>query len=166
MIVLFTGTDQLKRTLSLSFNLFFFSDDLKHIRISSCISIIPIWLETIFVFSFHPFFPFFPSFLSSSCPFHVLFLIIRECDPDICGQCGVSVHPTVLGQVEKALLDAQDLKEGKQRSIGFRMCCNSNMRRGIYKKTRVGRSTISGWGLFLLEDANKRDFIMEYKGEI
>ena len=111
-------------------------------------------------------FPFFPFFLSFSCPFHVFSLIIRECDPDICGQCGVSVHPTVLGQVEKALLDAQDLKEGKQRSIGFRMCCNSNMRRGIYKKTRVGRSTISGWGLFLLEDANKRDFIMEYKGEI
>ena len=46
------------------------------------------------------------------------------------------------------------------------MCCNSNIRRGIYKKTRVGRSTISGWGLFLLEDANKRDFIMEYKGRM
>ena len=36
----------------------------------------------------------------------------------------------------------------------------------MYKKTRVGRSTISGWGLFLLEDAIKRDFIMEYKGRV
>ena len=72
MIVLFTGTDQLKRTLSLSFNLFFFSDDLKHIRISSCISIIPIWLETIFVFSFHLFFPFF----LFSCPLLVLFMFV------------------------------------------------------------------------------------------
>jgi SET domain-containing protein len=33
-----------------------------------------------------------------------------------------------------------------------------------YKKARVGRSTISGWGMFLLEDVKKRDFIMEYKG--
>ena len=46
----------------------------------------------------------------------------------------------------------------------FRMCCNSSIRRHVFKKTRVGRSTINGWGTFLLEAAKKQDFIMEYTG--
>ena len=78
-----------------------------------------------------------------------------------------------LGQVEKHLEEIAEKKRKRKKGIsteplpklpGFRMCCNSNIRRRQYKKTRVGRSTISGWGLFLLEDAKVKDFIMEYTG--
>jgi histone-lysine N-methyltransferase EZH2 len=40
------------------------------------------------------------------------------------------------------------------------------MRRGVVKRTRVGRSAIHGWGTFLLEPALKDDFILEYTGEV
>jgi hypothetical protein len=76
----------------------------------------------------------------------------RECDPDLCKACGVSVHP----------MSVQSLVESAPK---FRMCCNSSIRRHVYKKTRVGRSTINGWGTFLLEAAKRNDFIMEYTGE-
>jgi hypothetical protein len=76
----------------------------------------------------------------------------RECDPDLCKACGVSVHP----------MSVQSLVESAPK---FRMCCNSSIRRHVYKKTRVGRSTINGWGTFLLEAAKRNDFIMEYTGK-
>jgi histone-lysine N-methyltransferase EZH2 len=51
-------------------------------------------------------------------------------------------------------------------SADFRMCCNSSIRCQRSKKVMVGRSSIHGWGTFLLEPAAKNEYIMEYTGEI
>ena len=76
---------------------------------------------------------------------------LRECDPDLCKACGVSVHPMLVQHLMKLVPN-------------FRMCCNSSIRRHKGKKTRVGRSTINGWGTFMLEDVQKSEFIIEYTG--
>ena len=84
---------------------------------------------------------------------HTHKLLYRECDPDLCKFCGVAVHPSLVsGLMESA--------------PKFRTCCNSGIRRHSYKKTLVGRSTINGWGAFLLEEAKIHTLIMEYKGMI
>ena len=82
----------------------------------------------------------------------VFIYCFRECDPDLCKACGVSVHPMFVRNLMEL-------------APNFKMCCNSSIRRHKGKKTRVGRSTINGWGTFMLEDVKQFQFIIEYTGE-
>lgn len=92
---------------------------------------------------------------SNSCK---CFIAGRECDPDLCFTCGISIHPTCMSDIEKQL---QCL--GKT----FPVCRNGSLQTFTHGKcVAVGRSSIHGWGVFIQENADKNDFIMEYTGEI
>lgn len=87
----------------------------------------------------------------------------RECDPDLCGLCGVSIHPHFLNTAYKHLAELERIN--KEAFDSFNMCNNSNIRRQLAKRVYIGRSSIHGWGAFIAERAEKNDFIMEYKGK-
>ncbi|KAK3069649.1 hypothetical protein LTR53_011851 [Teratosphaeriaceae sp. CCFEE 6253] len=76
----------------------------------------------------------------------------RECDPDLCGFCGVA---DVLDPVHRH--DAAVLR-GK--------CHNASLQRGVPKRTALGTSLIHGLGLFAAEPIGPDDFVGEYKGEV
>eukprot|EP00635_Sarcinochrysidales_sp_CCMP3193_P000825 CAMPEP_0118896222 /NCGR_PEP_ID=MMETSP1166-20130328/4194_1 /TAXON_ID=1104430 /ORGANISM="Chrysoreinhardia sp, Strain CCMP3193" /LENGTH=536 /DNA_ID=CAMNT_0006835275 /DNA_START=72 /DNA_END=1682 /DNA_ORIENTATION=- len=60
----------------------------------------------------------------------------RECDPDLCRCC-----------------------EGP--------CCHNRvLSKRRRKRVAVGRSSVHGWGTYLLEGAKKGEFVAEYKGEL
>lgn len=76
----------------------------------------------------------------------------RECDPDLCGTCGVSLILDRENQDNEELLDS---------------CCrNAGIQLGQPKRTLLGKSTVHGFGLFAGEDLKQGDFIGEYKGEV
>ncbi|KAF7191242.1 Histone-lysine N-methyltransferase E(z) [Pseudocercospora fuligena] len=74
----------------------------------------------------------------------------RECDPDLCGACGVC---SVLDPVYKY----RELRG---------QCRNASIQRGVAKHTMIGDSGIHGLGLYTCEDIRPHDFLGEYKGEI
>jgi histone-lysine N-methyltransferase EZH2 len=75
------------------------------------------------------------------------------------------VHPALLPVVEAHFRKVCPEGDGQSTSE-FRLCCNNSIRRQKSKKVLVGRSSIHGWGTFLLEHAARNEFIMEYTGEI
>ncbi|KAK5700601.1 hypothetical protein LTR97_005118 [Elasticomyces elasticus] len=76
----------------------------------------------------------------------------RECDPDLCGTCGVE---EVLDPVNRH--DEDILKK---------RCHNASIQRRVPKHTVMGKSAIHGLGLFAAERFREHDFVGEYKGEI
>lgn len=76
----------------------------------------------------------------------------RECDPDLCGTCGVCnvLDPQHRGD-DRVLLDR---------------CRNVSIQRGIPKHTMIGESETHGFGLYACEPIREHDFIGEYKGEV
>ncbi|KAK3661213.1 hypothetical protein LTR56_000336 [Elasticomyces elasticus] len=76
----------------------------------------------------------------------------RECDPDLCGTCGVG---EVLDPVNR--YDEDILKK---------RCHNASIQRRVPKQTVMGKSAIHGLGLFAAERFWEHDFVGEYKGEI
>lgn len=106
---------------------------------------------------------------TNACPCYAAY---RECDPDLCGLCGVSIHPSFRPDVQKhfdehAVTSSDQPDSSNIPTIdGFKLCNNSNIRRCLSKHVYIGRSTIHGWGAFLAEKAERNDFIMEYIGEI
>ncbi|KXT13618.1 hypothetical protein AC579_9765 [Pseudocercospora musae] len=74
----------------------------------------------------------------------------RECDPDLCGACGVC---SVLDPVYK------------HRELPGQ-CRNASIQRRVAKHTMIGDSGIHGLGLYTCEDIRPHDFLGEYKGEI
>ncbi|EME48742.1 hypothetical protein DOTSEDRAFT_105349, partial [Dothistroma septosporum NZE10] len=82
------------------------------------------------------------------------FQLGRECDPDLCGECGVC---DVVDPMHRDKHDGRIL-------IG--KCRNANMQRGVSKHTILGDSGVHGLGLYACETIRQHEFVGEYKGEI
>ncbi|KAK4894556.1 hypothetical protein LTR27_007197 [Elasticomyces elasticus] len=76
----------------------------------------------------------------------------RECDPDLCGTCGVE--------------DVLDPVNRHDEDIHKKRCHNASIQRRVPKQTVMGKSAIHGLGLFAAERFREHDFVGEYKGEI
>jgi SET domain/CXC domain len=88
-------------------------------------------------------------FKDSTCDCWVL---NRECDPWLCGKCGV--------------LEVLDPLNRHDDSILRGRCKNAMIQRNIPKRTLKGPSEVHGWGLFAGAAIRANDFIGEYKGEV
>ncbi|KAF4446266.1 hypothetical protein F53441_10068 [Fusarium austroafricanum] len=78
----------------------------------------------------------------------------RECDPDVCGRCGV---------LERA--DPENADDDVLHNTG---CQNCSLQRNQPKSLALGESQLEGvgYGLFTVEDIAQDDFIIEYVGEL
>lgn len=76
----------------------------------------------------------------------------RECDPWLCGKCGV--------------LEVLDPVNRHNDSILKGRCKNAMIQRNIPKRTLKSPSEVHGWGLFAGTDIRANEFIGEYKGEV
>jgi hypothetical protein len=88
-------------------------------------------------------------FKDSNCDCWVL---NRECDPWLCGKCGV--------------LEVLDPVNRHDDSILRGRCKNAMIQRNIPKRTLKAPSEVHGWGLFAGTDIRANEFIGEYKGEV
>ena len=75
----------------------------------------------------------------------------RECDPDLCGDCGVA--------------DVLDPIHRHDDRILQNRCRLASLQRGVAKHTIIGDSGVHGLGLYACEDIRPDDFVGEYKGE-
>lgn len=78
----------------------------------------------------------------------------RECDPDLCGTCGVC---EVLDPVHRHDHNAID---------PLKMCLNASIQKGVPKHTLLGDSGIHGMGLYAGQLIRAQEFVGEYKGEV
>ncbi|KAL9061095.1 MAG: hypothetical protein Q9162_000240 [Coniocarpon cinnabarinum] len=78
----------------------------------------------------------------------------RECDPDLCGRCGV-----------REILDPMNVDD---LDITTDRCFNAQLQLNRPKRTCAGSSLIvpNGYGLYAGEDIHPDELIMEYVGEI
>jgi SET domain-containing protein len=81
-------------------------------------------------------------------------LLNRECDPDLCHNCGAaeSVNPFT----------------HHQDPLPY-SCCNTDIQRGVRKRLLVGESSHPGnigFGAYMAEPVKQGEFIAEYVGEI
>lgn len=79
-------------------------------------------------------------------------LLNRECDPWLCGTCGV--------------LEVLDPVNRYNEEIQNSHCKNAKLQRDVPRRTLKGKSDVQGWGLFAGEDMKKHEYIGEYKGEV
>ncbi|KAF5019557.1 hypothetical protein F66182_8430 [Fusarium sp. NRRL 66182] len=78
----------------------------------------------------------------------------RECDPDVCGKCGV--------------LERADPENGDDEILHSTGCQNCSLQRNQPKALALGQSQLEGvgYGLFTVEPIAQDDFIIEYVGEL
>ncbi|KAK0990218.1 hypothetical protein LTS01_008633 [Friedmanniomyces endolithicus] len=80
------------------------------------------------------------------------FKLNRECDPDLCGTCGV-------GDVLDPLYRHDPVMQTGR-------CQHASIQRGVTKRTVIGDSRIHGLGLYAGENVKRCEFVGEYKGEL
>lgn len=76
----------------------------------------------------------------------------RECDADLCGDCGVCEVLDPVHRHDDTILHSR--------------CRNASIQRGVPKHTILGDSGVHGLGLYACEDIREHDYVAEYKGEI
>ncbi|KAI1172487.1 hypothetical protein F4777DRAFT_561471 [Nemania sp. FL0916] len=79
-------------------------------------------------------------------------MLNRECDPALCGSCGAD---------ERAM--PKNIDDEHLHAVG---CQNCALQRGKSKAVVLGKSKISGYGLFTTEDIAQDEFVIEYVGEL
>ncbi|CAF1343537.1 unnamed protein product [Adineta steineri] len=75
----------------------------------------------------------------------------RECDPDLCTQCGADDFRSV----------NNELKTSTSCS-----CHNVAIQRSLHKPLLLAESDVAGWGMFTTINIQRNEFIAEYCGEI
>ncbi|KAI9171762.1 Histone-lysine N-methyltransferase EZH2 [Paramyrothecium foliicola] len=78
----------------------------------------------------------------------------RECDPELCGSCGV--------------LERADPANATDEWLHSHGCQNCDLQRGSRKALLLGQSQLEGvgYGLFTAEDISQDAFVVEYVGEL
>ncbi|KAF2834304.1 SET domain-containing protein [Patellaria atrata CBS 101060] len=76
----------------------------------------------------------------------------RECDPDLCGSCGV--------------VDALDPTKVYEEPGLKTQCSNCALQRGVPSRLLTGISEVQGFGLYTGEPIKANQFLGEYKGEV
>ena len=76
----------------------------------------------------------------------------RECDPDLCGGCGVHLVLDPVNRYDDA--------------IQKNHCQNAPIQLGVPKRTLLGDSRVHGFGLYAGEPIKENEFVGEYTGEI
>ncbi|KAH7243968.1 hypothetical protein B0J15DRAFT_565523 [Fusarium solani] len=78
----------------------------------------------------------------------------RECDPDLCGTCGV--------------LKRADPENAEDELLHATGCQNCSLQRGLTRALALGQGQLEGvgYGLFAAEFIAQGDFIIEYVGEL
>lgn len=79
-------------------------------------------------------------------------LFSRECDPHLCGRCGV--------------VDVLDSSNKYQDNIRVGRCKNNRIQLGLPAHTTKSPSQVQGYGLYSRADLKMSEFIGEYTGEI
>jgi len=80
------------------------------------------------------------------------YILGRECDPDLCRSCGAAEVLDPLNRDNNAILQGR--------------CGNVGLQRNVPRRTLLGKSEISGFGLYAGEAIKKHQLIGEYKGEV
>ncbi|KAF8566782.1 hypothetical protein P879_11011 [Paragonimus westermani] len=96
-------------------------------------------------------------------------LAVRECDPDLCLSCGAQQPGRGVGSngATGSTLDASILLQPVvPSSTAVGTCRNVAIQRGWRKHLLMAPSDVAGWGIFIMDSAEKNDFIYEYCGEI
>jgi hypothetical protein len=78
----------------------------------------------------------------------------RECDPDLCGTCGVCEVLDPVHRHDHKVIDS------------LKMCLNASIQKGVPKHTLLGDSGIHGMGLYAGQQIRAQEFVGEYKGEV
>lgn len=79
-------------------------------------------------------------------------LFSRECDPHLCGRCGV--------------VDVLDSSNKYQDNVRVGRCKNNRIQLGLPAHTTKSPSQVQGYGLYSRADLKMSEFIGEYTGEI
>ncbi|KAK0252662.1 hypothetical protein LTS09_012335 [Friedmanniomyces endolithicus] len=80
------------------------------------------------------------------------FKLGRECDPDLCGTCGIGDVLNPLHRFDP--------------SMQMGRCQHASIQRSVTKRTVIGDSRIHGLGLYAGENVKRGEFVGEYKGEL